>query len=307
MKYEVKKVFFDKNYLFIVLIAALVNIISIVKICNFTNYNYGTIYNTQADIDAMKDDIKYNILTKQNVELMEKIDGIICDRQYFYNAYDSREKEYIEFDFSFVLIVLVIILTVKSIENERHDNMIRILYTTSKCNNKMIVNKHISNWIGCFTIVCLFEIINCTCFVLLGGVEVWLPLYVVPGYVFSWFGGNILLYKLLETVTLFIVSVIISEVTYGICILFRGEIINTILSLLAVIGLFEWSKRLIYFSRALNPFTLLKPGNFLSSCYYFSLCGENTLAYTMTIGIAIMYCVLITVFNLIVSFRRQLL
>ncbi len=306
MIFEFKKIISSYHVAIIIGIFLLINLISIIGICNSDLENYYDSFSyAQQDIDTICDEAESNIENDTDTYRMTMINKLYTNRKWDYRAYDSREKDYVEYNaHSIIAILITIILVVKLNTSERVTNMYQLIWTVPSRNKKVFINKQLTIFAVCFGIQFIFFIENLIAFCIFGGVYPSLKMYTVPGYFSTWINQSIIAYKIAELIILSLVNVIIAEIAYIISIYFKHEIKSVIISAVISYMLYLLGTRQPVLTRYLNPVSLVNPKWLTANCLYMVFNSKIVLMYIPAVIVLLIAMLLSIISGYIISIKR---
>ena len=131
--------------------------------------------------------------------------------------------------------ILIILMVYFTIDTERKSGMNRIISITSKKNARIILMKQLSLVACCFIINIVFLVEGIVEYKIIGGLDLGMKLYNVPGYFGTWFTGNILMYKIICTIGMSLVHIIIGNIIYILAGLFEKSFAVITVSVIVVL------------------------------------------------------------------------
>lgn len=216
IRYELKKITGDIGLWMVIVMCLIINGFVIIRICADKLPNYLSLYaNNESDYDDIINNAYENMESGSDIVYMQEIINSFEAREWNFEAYDSREKDYVEHNLSSLLVaVICILITIKIIDQERTGNMTSLICATKGSYKGVFLTKLIVTVIVTFVVTVIFFLVDLILYAVGGGVNIFNKLYIVPGYFTTWFMGNVLEYKLGYMFMTLLNALILTGITY---------------------------------------------------------------------------------------------
>lgn len=223
MRYELMKSFGNKTLIMMLVILMFVNGLEMFYHSKYYKHTVSMDENyTTEDYHELISKAVSDIQTGEDIFLSKLLIETFKNREITNDAYDSKEAEFVNYSKTGTFVMILIILMVYfTIDTERRSGMSRIIFLTSKRNTRIILMKQLSLAVSCFIINIVFLIEGIVEYKIIGGLDLGMKLYNVPGYFGTWFTGNILMYKIICTIGITLVHIIIGNIIYILAGLFE--------------------------------------------------------------------------------------
>lgn len=187
MKYEFKKLLCNPAIWCIIIVALITNWILILRVCrNSIAYDL-TEQEWMSNYAQIVKNANENISSEINVEYNHKVVKSFSNREIKRDAFYTNEGDYLEYSFSAMLSLFIIaIIAIKLVEDERNNQTANLLSTSANRTIMVGFAKIATLIIMSIAIVLVFEVENIVLFSYLGGVDARIPIYRVPGFIYSW-------------------------------------------------------------------------------------------------------------------------
>lgn len=219
-----------------------------------------------------------------------------------YNAYAGRKldsfyltqgsKVFFSYDFSCLLILLLIIVTACQSFSKEYESKMDILISTSSGMKSTVISKCISSIFFCGAISIYFSIIDLLTINYFYNLEgLTSPIYSLSSFATSPFTGSVLSIILYVLLVRFIIYVFLSFLVMLISYIFKKSIVSVIVSFIIFCGLIYAQE---FYSNIFNPTQLLSIRKYISEFNCVNI--FNYPVYTVNAGmfICIVYCILIS-------------
>lgn len=184
--------------------------------------------------------------------------------------------------------------------------MTSIISMTAGKDTKVVLVKQLSLAVSCLIINVVFLIESVLLYKILGGLDIEMKLYNVPGYFGTWFSGNILMYKVICTLGVTMAQIIVGNLIYIVSAVFKSQKAVIIGSAVLTGGLYYVSNNIPPKNCFFNIFSFWDAGCLVKD---FILVGfGNVYMYRLWIALLVAFiCVIIiNICNFLIYRHRRL-
>ena len=216
MRYELMKSFGNKTLIMMLVILMFVNGLEMFYHSKYYKHTFSVDENyTTEDYHELISKAVSDIQNGEDIFLSKLLIETFKNREITNDAYDSKEAEFVDYSKNGIYVMILIVLMVYfTIDTERKSGMNRIISITSGKNTRIILMKQLSLAVCCFILNVVFLVEGIVEYKIIGGLNLGMKLYNVPGYFGTWFTGNILTYKIICTMGMSLVHIIIGNIIY---------------------------------------------------------------------------------------------
>ncbi len=220
MVYELRKSFCNKVVIMMLLIFIVINGLEASYLSPYVTREDDE-YTTE-DYERLMDEAFASIDEGRDVRLSSIFIEKFVDREFVSYTYETMEAAFVDYDkYAVYGMVLIIIITVMSIDIERRSRMNQIISVTEKRTTRVVLAKQLSIVITAVIINALFVIQNIIVHSLVGDIDYNMKLYNIPGYRSTLFDGSILEYKLICAWGICLAQIIVANIIYMVACICR--------------------------------------------------------------------------------------
>ncbi len=213
MRYELRKNFYNKVVIMMMLVFLCINGLEASYRMKFVEKEDDEY--TTADYDGLVEKAFENIEEGRDVKLSYIFIENFANRELTTYTYETNEAAFVEYHtYAEYGMILVILITIVSVEAERKSKMTQIISVASKRTTKIILSKRMATIVSVVIINLVLLVETILVHSIDGKIDYGMKLYNIPGYRGTLFNGSILEYKIICTLGICLIQIIMANIVY---------------------------------------------------------------------------------------------